>query len=356
MPYERSKALVEHECWRAAATGQDVVVATCCAVVGGADFFPSRLGRTLCDYTTASLHAYVDGGFEFVAARDIVEGHLLCMHRGRSGEKYIFSSEYKTISEILDLYEEVSGTSATRVGGFRRQHDARFFGSGELLSEPVSPELSPAFHAWRHPPLEKTPSRRHPAKRDGSSAISQPVSALRFMRPTPFTTTATRSRIRSRNFRAMNAASTPWKTSMLPSQAYADNSREARRESGSRVRPPDFRGGRQSCVSKRAPRAWIRITGTRLKKCAESNRERWSRSFSGNVPLHYFGGQMARFTRSRIAVRIANSNSPWARCKAAGSCAPTMAGSMMKTGACADNPSRPLRPRGLPKLRSGPIP
>ncbi len=109
MPYERSKALVEHECWRAAAAGQDVVVATCCAVVGGSDFFPSRLGRTLCDYTNRKIHAYVDGGFEFVAARDIVEGHVLCMHKGRPGEKYIFSSEYKTISEILDLFEEVSG-------------------------------------------------------------------------------------------------------------------------------------------------------------------------------------------------------------------------------------------------------
>ncbi|MXX17488.1 MAG: NAD-dependent epimerase/dehydratase family protein [Gammaproteobacteria bacterium] len=111
MPYERSKALVEHECWRAAAMGQDVIVATCCAVIGGSDYFPSRLGRTLCDYTNGKLRAYVDGGFEFVAARDIVEGHLLCMHRGRSGEKYIFSSEYKTISEILDLFEEVSGVS-----------------------------------------------------------------------------------------------------------------------------------------------------------------------------------------------------------------------------------------------------
>ena len=114
MPYERSKSLVEQECWRAAATGQDVVVATCCAVVGGADYLPSRLGRTLCDYANGKLHAYIDGGFEFVAARDIVEGHLLCMHRGHSGEKYIFSSEYKTISQIVGLYEEVTGIPRPR--------------------------------------------------------------------------------------------------------------------------------------------------------------------------------------------------------------------------------------------------
>lgn len=109
MPYERSKVLVEHECLRAVALGQDVVIATCCAVVGGADYIPSRLGRTLCDYTNGKLHAYVDGGFAFVAARDIVEGHVLCMKKGRTGQKYIFSTEYKTISDILDLYEEVSG-------------------------------------------------------------------------------------------------------------------------------------------------------------------------------------------------------------------------------------------------------
>ena len=109
MPYERSKVLVEHECLRAVAKGQEVVVATSCAVVGGADFVPSRLGRTLCDFANGKLHAYVDGGFEFVAARDLVEGHLLCMHKGRPGEKYIFGSEFKTISDILDLFEEASG-------------------------------------------------------------------------------------------------------------------------------------------------------------------------------------------------------------------------------------------------------
>ena len=114
MPYERSKSLVEQECWQAAARGQDVIVATCCAVIGGGDFLPSRLGRTLCDYTSGKLHAYVDGGFEFVAARDIVEGHILCMRHGRSGEKYIFSSEYKTISEIVGLFEEVSGLPRPR--------------------------------------------------------------------------------------------------------------------------------------------------------------------------------------------------------------------------------------------------
>ncbi|MCY4260831.1 MAG: NAD-dependent epimerase/dehydratase family protein, partial [Rhodobacteraceae bacterium] len=93
MPYEISKSQCEMECWHAAARGQDVMVATSCAMVGPADYFPSRLGRTLYDYANGKLRAYVEGGFEFVAADDLVEGHLLTMERGRSGEKYIFSTE-----------------------------------------------------------------------------------------------------------------------------------------------------------------------------------------------------------------------------------------------------------------------
>jgi nucleoside-diphosphate-sugar epimerase len=114
MPYERSKAIAETECWQAAAGGQDVVIATSCAVVGGNDFVPSRMGRTICDFANRKLHAYVDGGFEFVATADIVQGHQLCMERGRTGQKYIFSSEFKTISNMLDLFQEVTGVQRPR--------------------------------------------------------------------------------------------------------------------------------------------------------------------------------------------------------------------------------------------------
>ncbi len=114
MPYERSKAMVETECWHAAAGGQDVLIATSCAVVGGNDFLPSRLGRTLCDFANRKLHAYVDGGFEFVAAQDLVQGHVLCMERGRSGQKYIFSTEFQTISDMLDHFQAVTGVNRPR--------------------------------------------------------------------------------------------------------------------------------------------------------------------------------------------------------------------------------------------------
>ena len=114
LPYEFSKAFVELECWRAAAAGLEVVVATSCAILGPHDYKPSRMGGVLIAFTQRKIPAYIPGGFEFVATRDIVEGHILAMEKGTSGEKYIFASGYVTLDEIMALFEEVSGVPKPR--------------------------------------------------------------------------------------------------------------------------------------------------------------------------------------------------------------------------------------------------
>jgi nucleoside-diphosphate-sugar epimerase len=109
LPYSVSKAAVEHECLKAMADGLDVVTAISCAILGPYDFKPSRMGQVFANYANGRLRAYVPGGFEFVAARDIVEGHILAMNKGRTGQKYIFSTEFMTIDALFDLYREITG-------------------------------------------------------------------------------------------------------------------------------------------------------------------------------------------------------------------------------------------------------
>jgi len=108
-PYSHTKAGVEHECLKAAVEGLDVVVATSCAIIGPNDFKPSRMGKTLIDFATGKLRAYIPGGFTFVSTRDMVEGHMLAMEKGRSGQKYIFGSEFLSVDELMDIYEKVTG-------------------------------------------------------------------------------------------------------------------------------------------------------------------------------------------------------------------------------------------------------
>jgi nucleoside-diphosphate-sugar epimerase len=109
LPYAHSKFGVERECLNAAVDGLPVVVAISCAILGPWDFKPSRMGRTLTDFANGRLRAYIPGGFEFVAARDIVEGHVLAMQKGRSGQRYILSTKFLTVDELLGIFERVTG-------------------------------------------------------------------------------------------------------------------------------------------------------------------------------------------------------------------------------------------------------
>jgi 3beta-hydroxysteroid-4beta-carboxylate 3-dehydrogenase (decarboxylating) len=114
MPYEVSKQAMELECLRAVAEGQDVVIATSCAILGPHDYLPSRMGAVLRDFAGGKLRAYIPGGFEFVAARDICEGHVLAMHKGRTGHKYIISSGFQTMDDIMGIMERVTGKKRPR--------------------------------------------------------------------------------------------------------------------------------------------------------------------------------------------------------------------------------------------------
>jgi nucleoside-diphosphate-sugar epimerase len=115
LPYGFTKHLVEHHCLQAHANGLNVVVATSCAIVGPHDYAPSRIGRVLVDYAHGKLRAYIPGGFEFVSTRDIAEGHVLAMARGRSGQKYIISTAYASVDDLLDLFGEVTGKPKPRL-------------------------------------------------------------------------------------------------------------------------------------------------------------------------------------------------------------------------------------------------
>ncbi len=109
MPYEVSKAWTEHECLRAVAKGLDVVIVTSTAILGPHDYKPSRMGQVLTNVANGKMLAYIPGGFEFVAARDIAEAHLLGMQKGRTGEKYIIATEFVTFDDLMEMMSQVTG-------------------------------------------------------------------------------------------------------------------------------------------------------------------------------------------------------------------------------------------------------
>lgn len=107
--YAYTKVLAELEALRATVRGLDTVVATSTGVVGPYDYLPSRMGRVLCEFAAGKLKALIPGGIDFVTAQDLARGHVLAMTHGRRGEKYTISTEFSSLSGLLDVFGEICG-------------------------------------------------------------------------------------------------------------------------------------------------------------------------------------------------------------------------------------------------------
>ncbi|HEV8550501.1 MAG TPA: hypothetical protein VGQ57_15760, partial [Polyangiaceae bacterium] len=94
--------------------GQDVVLVVSTAVLGPHDFKPSRMGRVVLDFANGKLGAYIPGGFEFVGAGDLASGHLLAMERGKSGQRYIVSTQFLSIDDLMGMLETITGRRRPR--------------------------------------------------------------------------------------------------------------------------------------------------------------------------------------------------------------------------------------------------
>lgn len=115
LPYARTKALAEHEVLKGVADGLDAVTAVSTGIIGPNDFLPSRTGKTLIDQAHGRLRAYIPGGSEFVSTQDMVEGHMLAMQKGKTGHRYLFSTQFLTLDDLVGLFAEVTGRPKPRL-------------------------------------------------------------------------------------------------------------------------------------------------------------------------------------------------------------------------------------------------
>jgi dihydroflavonol-4-reductase len=110
--YKRTKFLAEQVALKYAATGLPVVIVNPTAPVGDHDVKPTPTGQTIVDFLNGRLPAFIDTGLNIVDARDVAEGHLLALKRGRPGERYILGSENLTLAQILGALARITGRKA----------------------------------------------------------------------------------------------------------------------------------------------------------------------------------------------------------------------------------------------------
>ncbi len=106
--YDRSKAAGERVLRDAIDRGLDAVVVCPTAVLGPHDFKPSRMGRVLLALRGRRLPGLVDGGFNWVDARDVAAGAITAAERGKTGERFLLSGEWRSMTELAATVEEVT--------------------------------------------------------------------------------------------------------------------------------------------------------------------------------------------------------------------------------------------------------
>lgn len=107
--YDRSKAEAEMEVYKAVEKGMDAVVIAPTSIMGPYDFHPSLLGQAIIDIYSNNIPALVKGGYDWVDIRDVCEGTIAALEKGRTGEKYLLAGEFLTIKELSQTIGEVSG-------------------------------------------------------------------------------------------------------------------------------------------------------------------------------------------------------------------------------------------------------
>lgn len=107
--YEITKSKAEKIVLDAATGGLDAIVINPTAVVGPNDFKPSLVGRVFIRLYNNALPVLVPGGYNWVDVRDIVQGAIAAMDKGRKGERYILGGKWVSVKDIALIVEKVTG-------------------------------------------------------------------------------------------------------------------------------------------------------------------------------------------------------------------------------------------------------
>lgn len=107
--YAKSKAEANNFVMSLIQKGLPAIIVHPSGIIGPFDDGYSHLVALLKDYYDGKLTSIVKGGYDFVDVRDVVDGILKTIEKGRIGECYILSNRYYSIQEILNIASEVTG-------------------------------------------------------------------------------------------------------------------------------------------------------------------------------------------------------------------------------------------------------
>lgn len=113
--YDQSKARGVLAVRREIRRGLEAVVCYPTAVLGPRDYTPSRMGCLLLALARRKLPCLVEGGFDWIDARDVARGLLAAAERGRCDGDYLLGGHYLSLAELARRWCALLGVPAPRL-------------------------------------------------------------------------------------------------------------------------------------------------------------------------------------------------------------------------------------------------
>ncbi|TAE61878.1 MAG: NAD-dependent epimerase/dehydratase family protein [Nostocales cyanobacterium] len=113
--YKKSKFLAEQVAIAAAKQGQDIVIVNPSSPIGPLDIKPTPTGDIILRFLRKQMPAYVDTGLNFIDVRDVAQGHLLALEKGKSGDRYILGNQNLSLKQLLEILSDITGIKPPQI-------------------------------------------------------------------------------------------------------------------------------------------------------------------------------------------------------------------------------------------------
>lgn len=121
--------------------GLDACIVHPSGIIGPYDFKTSHLTQMIIDVATGKLRAGVEGGYDFVDVRDVIDGILTACSKGKAGACYLLTGHYCSVPKLLNLVSASADTKPIKTI------------LPMWLAKTAAP-LAEAYYSWRQtPPL-----------------------------------------------------------------------------------------------------------------------------------------------------------------------------------------------------------
>lgn len=113
-PYCRSKYLAERYALRLGRAGKSVIVVNPTLPVGPGDLGRSPPTQMMLDFCKGKRREYLDADLNLIDVRDVAEGMLAAMQRGRPGRRYLLGHENLSILAVFQMLARLTGLPEPR--------------------------------------------------------------------------------------------------------------------------------------------------------------------------------------------------------------------------------------------------